>query len=56
MGKDIPRYSNILVATDLFTIWVEAVPLTDQSVVSVAKTFVESVAHQALLTDQGPSF
>ena len=51
----------ILVATDLFTRWVEAVPLADQSAVSVAKAFVESVAlrhatPQALLTDQGSNF
>ena len=51
----------VLVATDLFTRWVEAVPLADQSALSVARAFIESVVlrhgnPQALLTDQGPNF
>ena len=51
----------ILVATDLFSRWVETVPLTDQSARTVAKAFIESVilrygVPQTLLTDQGTNF
>ena len=51
----------ILVATDLFSRWVETVALADQSAKSVAKAFIEAVVlrhgiPQALLTDQGTNF
>ena len=51
----------ILVATDLFTRWIETVALPDQSAVSVARAFVENVvlrygAPGSLLTDQGTNF
>ena len=51
----------ILVATDLFSRWVETVPLADQSAKSVARAFIEAVVlrhgiPQALLTDQGTNF
>ena len=51
----------ILVATDLFTKWVETVALADQSAVSVARAFVEHVVFRhgtpgSLLTDQGANF
>lgn len=51
----------ILVATDLFSKWVEAVPLVNQTAVSVAQAFVKSVvlrhgSPESLLTDQGTNF
>ena len=51
----------ILVATDLFSRWVETMPLADQSAKSVAKAFLECVilrhgVPQTLLTDQGTNF
>ena len=51
----------IFVAVDLFSKWVEAVPLPDQRESTVAKAFVESVVlrhgtPKSLLTDQGTNF
>jgi hypothetical protein len=51
----------ILVATDLFSKWVVAVPLVDQKASSVARAFVENcILHfgvpRILLTDQGSNF
>ena len=54
-------YRYILVATDLFTKWVEAIPLVDQTASAVAHAFVEKCvfrfgAPRSLLTDQGSNF
>lgn len=51
----------ILVATDLFTKWIETVALSDQSASSVAQAFVENVVLRqgtpgSLLSDQGANF
>ena len=51
----------ILVATDLFSKWIETAPLTDQTAASVAQVFVEKVVLRngtpsSLLTDQGTNF
>lgn len=51
----------ILVATDLFSKWTEAVPLPCQTAVSVARAFIGSVVlrhgtPKSLLTDQGSNF
>lgn len=51
----------ILVATDLFSKWVEAVPLINQTAASVAQAFVQNVvlrhgSPESLLTDQGTNF
>ena len=51
----------ILVATDLFTKWVEAIPLPNQTASAVARAFVENVVlrhgtPKSLLTDQGTNF
>ena len=51
----------ILVATDLFSKWVEAVPLVDQTASTVARAFVENCVLRfgppcSLLTDQGSNF
>ena len=51
----------ILVATDLFSKWTEAIPLVDQTAASVAQAFVQRVvlrhgSPESLLTDQGTNF
>lgn len=51
----------ILVATDLFSKWVEAAPLSNQTAASVAQAFVQKVVlrhgpPKSLLTDQGSNF
>ena len=54
-------FRYILVATDLFSKWVETVPLINQTAESVAKAFVQNVVlrhgpPKTLLTDQGTNF
>ena len=51
----------ILVMSDHFTKWVEAVPMTNQRAKTVAKAFVDEVVTRhgvpsKLLTDQGRNF
>ena len=51
----------ILVMSDHFTIWVEAIPMTNQRAETVAKAFVDEVVTRhgvpsKLLTDQGRNF
>ena len=59
-----PGYRYILVATDLFTKWVEAFLLVDQTAVTVAQAFVKGCVLRfgqpssllRMLTDQGSNF
>jgi hypothetical protein len=52
---------SVLVATDYFTKWIEAVPLKNMTHLEVIKFITEHIIHifgipQTLTTDQGTSF